>query len=83
MKTMIEIDTTTAFMLYLAIFLGICALAWIKTFVIARKTKATIEIETLTTCEYCHHSFLGMSNKTLSRCPECNCLIQTSPSKSV
>ncbi len=80
---MIEIDLKTAFVLYLTLFLAICLIAWATTFFKQRRKKPSLKLEQLTTCEYCHHSFLAPTDKQLARCPECDCLVRQTVLKSL
>jgi hypothetical protein len=68
---MIEVETTTALLLYLGLFLTICFGAWIFTHFKSCKKQAVPPFFLLLRCEYCHFNYLGKNGEKITQCPQC------------
>lgn len=68
---MIELSTTTAFMLYLIATLSPLLILWGYGHFKHRKYKVIIEEHDLLVCEFCHFGYLSEKGKSLSKCPQC------------
>lgn len=69
---MIEVQTTTALLLYLTLFLGICFGAWMFFHLKNRNKEILPPLYSLSTCEYCHYNYLSRHGEKLSKCPQCD-----------
>ena len=67
---MITIEMSTALMIYLGLFLGLCFTVWLLSHKKSRKRVVLPERYHLVACEYCHFSYL--SEEEVSKCPECS-----------
>lgn len=65
---MIELAPETACILYLAICLVVVVGIWLST----RKKQAAYFSLEQETCEFCSHSYIKDTQKTISRCPQCH-----------
>jgi ribosomal protein L37AE/L43A len=71
-KEMIELNFTTAFMLYLGITLLSILGIWIFSHYRTKKQIIFSTEHALFVCEYCHFAYLEENIKELNKCPQCN-----------
>ena len=74
---MIQVEMSTALIIYLGLALGLCFGIWLHTHKKTRKKQPLPPLHTLVECEYCHFSFLGESVDNVSKCPQCHSLNHT------
>lgn len=74
---MIELSTTTAFMLYLIATLSPLLILWAYQHFQTRKHKIATEENDLRICEFCHFCYLGNRGAALSQCPQCRSFNKT------
>lgn len=68
---MIEVETTTALLLYLALFLLLCFGAWILNHLKHRNRETLPPLFLLSKCEYCHFDYLSKNGMRITTCPQC------------
>ncbi|WP_042282419.1 hypothetical protein [Candidatus Protochlamydia sp. R18] len=69
---MIELNFTTAFMLYLGVTISALLGTWVYSHYRTRKQTIFSTEQSLFVCEYCHFAYLEENIKELNRCPQCN-----------
>ena len=69
---MIELASSTAFMLYLAATLSALFVLSIIHYISSTKQSLAIESSQLYVCEYCLYAYLADSSEEVSRCPNCS-----------
>lgn len=69
---MIEMNCSTALMVYLCFTMGVLLLFWTITHYLTRKQKIICVEEEIVTCEYCQFSYLKNIGKAISKCPQCH-----------
>ncbi len=68
---MIEISSTTAFMIYLCLTLGPLLGLWLVQHYSKRHSKINVEEHQLYICEYCQFCYLDDRVQGITRCPQC------------
>ncbi len=68
---MIEVEATTAILLYLALFLFLCLGAWLFTHFRNGAKQAPPPLFRFSVCEFCHHNYLGKTGEKITKCPKC------------
>jgi uncharacterized paraquat-inducible protein A len=68
---MIELTSSTAFMLYLLLTLMVVLGLWIQHHYYARQKKIASPEQELRVCEYCHFAYLEEGVKQVNQCPQC------------
>ncbi len=74
---MIEISSTTAFMIYLSMTLGPLLGLWFAQHYFKRHKKINIDDQKLYICEYCQFGYLDNREQKITRCPQCLSYNQT------
>lgn len=69
---MIEVESTTALLLYLGLFLTICFSAWGISHLKNRHKKILPPLFQLITCEFCHYQYLAKNGEKISQCKQCS-----------
>lgn len=68
---MIEVSTSTAFLLYLGFALLTLLGLWSWQHYQTRQKRLSLIAQELLVCEYCHTAYLGDIGKQVTRCPCC------------
>jgi hypothetical protein len=68
---MIELTTTSALMVYLALTLIPLMGLWGFSHFTKRKKKIVIQECDLLVCEFCHFGYLSKKGELISQCPQC------------
>ncbi len=71
---MIEVDTSTALLLYLGLFLFMCLGVWFCSHLKQRNKQPLPPLYLLKKCEYCHYQYLGKNGEKITECPQCQSL---------
>ena len=74
---MIQVDQSTALMLYLCFFLFLCLGAWLVSHLKGRKKQSLPPLYQLTTCEYCTFTYLSETGRKITACPQCSSFNKT------
>lgn len=69
---MIEITPSSAFLIYLLLSLGTLMAIWLYSHYLDKKKQHVALDSRLTTCEYCHTTYVTPSDQSISNCPQCN-----------
>lgn len=70
---MISISITTAVWIYLSFFLSILTFIWLLHYLKNREKNKVSPYKAMRICHYCHFPYLELSNKEISKCPQCQC----------
>ena len=67
----VEMDLSTAFLLYLAVTLGTLLSLWVIRNVLRRGCRVVLPEIQLYNCEFCKETYLDDNDKEVTKCPQC------------